>query len=209
MARLLYSLCFFLALPLIWLRLLWRSRRQPEYLQHLGERHGRFPPRPEGPLIWVHAVSVGETRAAQPLVEGLLAQYPDSRILLTGMTPTGRATGREVYGERVFQCYLPYDLPFTVDRFFRHFSPRFGVLMETEVWPNLLAAARRHGVPVLLANARLSARSARGSGWAAGVAGGEYPRGRRGLAAGRLAPARASSGAPDPGAASSAALRRS
>lgn len=162
MARLLYSLCFFLALPLIWLRLLWRSRRQPEYLQHLGERHGRFPPRPEGPLIWVHAVSVGETRAAQPLIEGLLAQYPDSRILLTGMTPTGRATGREVYGERVFQCYLPYDLPFTVDRFFRHFSPRFGVLMETEVWPNLLAAARRHGVPVLLANARLSARSARG-----------------------------------------------
>lgn len=162
MARFLYSLCFFLALPLIWLRLLWRARRQPDYLHHLGERHGFFPPRPDGPLIWVHAVSVGETRAIQPLVEALLDRYPDSRILLTGMTPTGRATGRDIYGERVFQCYLPYDLPFTVDRFFRHFSPRFGVLMETEVWPNLLAAARRHAVPVLLANARLSARSARG-----------------------------------------------
>ncbi|WP_371324070.1 lipid IV(A) 3-deoxy-D-manno-octulosonic acid transferase [Dechloromonas sp. ZY10] len=162
MARWFYSLCFFLALPLIWLRLLWRARRQPDYLQHLGERHGFFPPRPDGPLIWVHAVSVGETRAAQPLIDGLLAQHPDCRILLTGMTPTGRATGREIYGERVFQCYLPYDLPFTVDRFFRHFSPRFGVLMETEVWPNLLATASRHAVPVLLANARLSARSARG-----------------------------------------------
>ena len=162
MARLIYSLCFLLALPLIWLRLLWRARRQPEYLQHLGERHGRFPRRPDGPLIWVHAVSVGETRAAQPLIEGLLRQWPDHHILLTGMTPTGRATGLALYGTRVLQCYLPYDLPFTVDRFFEHFSPACGVLMETEVWPNLLAAARRHRVPVLLANARLSARSARG-----------------------------------------------
>src|SRR5574343_596380 len=110
------------------------------------------------PLIWVHAVSVGETRAAQPLIEGLLARWPDHRILLTGMTPTGREAGREVYGERVIQVYLPYDYPGAVRRFFRHFRPAFGVLMETEIWPNLLCSAKRAGVPVILVNARLSAR---------------------------------------------------
>ena len=164
MARLAYSLLLYLITPLIWLRLLWRGRRQPEYRQHLGERYGFYgQPAPEK-LIWVHAVSVGETRAAQPLIEGLQARWPGHRILLTGMTPTGREAGRQVYGDRVIQAYLPYDYPGAVDRFFGHFSPAFGVLMETEIWPNLLAAARRHGVPVILANARLSARSARGYG---------------------------------------------
>lgn len=164
MARLLYSLILYLATPLIWLRLLWRARKQPEYLQHLGERYGFYrQPVPEK-LIWVHAVSVGETRAAQPLIEGLQARWPEHRILLTGMTPTGRAAGQQVYGERVIQAYLPYDYPAAVDRFFCHFSPAFGVLMETEIWPNLLAAAQRKKVPVMLANARLSARSARGYG---------------------------------------------
>lgn len=162
MARLLYSLILYLASPLIWLRLLWRSRKQPEYLQHLGERWGFYGARPHQPLIWVHAVSVGETRAAQPLIQALQAHWPAHRILLTGMTPTGRATGQEVYGDSVLQAYLPYDFPGEVDRFFRHFSPQFGVLMETEIWPNLLAASQRHHIPVILANARLSARSARG-----------------------------------------------
>ena len=164
MTRLLYSLIFYLATPLILLRLLWRARKQPAYLQHLGERFGFYGGKPKQPLIWVHAVSVGETRAAQPLIEALQARWPDHGILLTCMTPTGRAAGLEVYGERVTQAYLPYDMPVTVDRFFRHFFPKFGVLMETEVWPNLLAAAQRHAVPVMLANARLSARSARGYG---------------------------------------------
>lgn len=164
MARIAYSFLLYLITPLIWLRLLWRGRKQPEYLENIGERYGFYiEPAPEK-LIWVHAVSVGETRAAQPLIAGLQARWPDHRILLTGMTPTGRAAGREVYGDEVIQVYLPYDYPGAVRRFFRHFSPEFGVLMETEIWPNLLAAAQDAKVPVVLANARLSARSARGYG---------------------------------------------
>jgi len=162
MARFLYTVIFYLATPLILLRLLWRARRQPEYLQHLGERWGFFGKRPRPALIWVHAVSVGETRAVQPLIEALRSSWPEHRILLTGMTPTGRAAGQDVYGDSVIQAYLPYDMPGAVERFFRHFSPAFGVLMETEIWPNLLAAAAQRNVPVMLANARLSARSARG-----------------------------------------------
>lgn len=168
MVRLAYALLWYCLTPLIWLRLAWRARKQPEYLQNLGERYGFYRQTPFNRLIWVHAVSVGETRAAQPLIEGLLAQWPEHRILLTGMTPTGRQTGAEVYGarfgERVIQVYLPYDYPGAVRRFFAHFNPAFGVLMETEIWPNLLAAAKTAGVPVVLANARLSARSARGYG---------------------------------------------
>lgn len=162
MARLLYCLALYLGVPLVWLRLLWRGRKQPEYLRHLGERWGFYGERQQKPCIWVHAVSVGETRAAQPLVEALLAAWPDHFLLLTGMTPTGRDAGRQVYGDRVIQAYLPYDYPGAVGRFFRHFRPRLGILMETEIWPNLLAGARSAGVPVALANARLSKRSARG-----------------------------------------------
>ena len=171
MARLFYSFVIYLATPLILLRLLWRARKQPEYLRHLGERWGFYRrPVPER-LIWVHAVSVGETRAAQPLIEALQCAWPEHHILLTCMTPTGRAAGREVYGDRVIQAYLPYDYPDADERFYRHFSPAFGVLMETELWPNLLAAAKRKGVPVILANARLSERSARGYGEVAALAG--------------------------------------
>jgi 3-deoxy-D-manno-octulosonic-acid transferase len=171
MARLLYSLLIYLATPLILVRLLWRARKQPEYLRNLGERWGYYRrPVPEK-LVWVHAVSVGETRAAQPLVAALQHAWPEHGILLTGMTPTGREAGREVYGDRVIQAYLPYDYPDAVDRFFRHFSPAFGVLMETELWPNLLAAAKRKDVPVILANARLSERSARGYGKVKALAG--------------------------------------
>ncbi len=162
--RLIYSLVLYLITPLIWLRLLWRARKQPEYLRHLGERYGFYRQPVPQKLIWVHAVSVGETRAAQPLIDGLLVKWPDHRILLTGMTPTGRETGLQVYGDSVIQAYLPYDYPAAVNRFFGHFSPAFGVLMETEIWPNLLQAAKNHKVPVMLANARLSARSARGYG---------------------------------------------
>lgn len=164
MTRFAYSLLLYLIAPLIWLRLLWRGRKQPEYRQHVGERYGFYRQLAPAKLIWVHAVSVGETRAAQPLIEGLQARWPDHAILLTGMTPTGREAGRQVYGGRVIQAYLPYDYPGAVGRFLRHFSPAFGVLMETEIWPNLLAAAKAAGVPVILVNARLSERSARGYG---------------------------------------------
>jgi len=164
MARFLYSSLLYLITPLIWLRLLWRGRKQPEYRQHVGERYGFYrQPVPEK-LIWVHAVSVGETRAAQPLIEGLQARWPGHRILLTGMTPTGREAGLQVYGDKLSQAYLPYDYPGAVGRFLEHFSPDFGVLMETEIWPNLLATAKCRQIPVVLANARLSVRSARGYG---------------------------------------------
>ncbi|MDR2111933.1 MAG: lipid IV(A) 3-deoxy-D-manno-octulosonic acid transferase, partial [Candidatus Accumulibacter sp.] len=165
MIRLAYSLLFYLAQPLIWLRLAWRARRQPGYLRHLGERYGFYPGRPPAPLIWLHSVSVGETRAAEPLIEALLAEYPEHSLLLTHMTPTGRAAGAELigkHGTRLSQAYLPYDLPDACARFLDHFKPRAGLLMETEIWPNLITAARARGLPVLLVNARLSAKSQRG-----------------------------------------------
>ncbi len=165
MARIVYTLLFFLAQPLVWLRLAWRARRQPEYLDKVGERYGHYPQTAPERLLWLHVVSVGETRAAEPLIKALLAAYPDHHLLMTHMTPTGRATGGELiskYGERLIQAYLPYDLPGACQRFFRHFRPSVGLLMETELWPNLIAAAASHGTPLLLVNARLSARSQRG-----------------------------------------------
>ncbi|MBA4092757.1 MAG: 3-deoxy-D-manno-octulosonic acid transferase [Candidatus Accumulibacter sp.] len=164
-ARFLYSLVFYLATPLVWLRLLWRARKQPEYLRHVGERYGFYAPPPLRPLIWLHAVSVGETRAAAPLLEALLLEYPQHTVLLTHMTPTGRTTGGEFvrqHAGRVVQAYLPYDLPDACARFLAHFQPQLGLLMETELWPNLIAAAHARGVPLALINARLSVRSARG-----------------------------------------------
>ncbi len=157
----LYTLLLYLLLPYILLHLLWRSRRQPEYLLHVGERFGFYRGKPAAPLIWLHAVSVGETRAAVPLVAQLQARYPKHRILLTHMTPTGRETGRQLFGDRVLQCYLPYDFPFAAQRFLRHFKPEIGLLMETEIWFNLVQACKKAGVPLLLVNARMSEKSAR------------------------------------------------
>jgi len=162
---LLYSILWWLALPLVLGRLWWRGRQEPGYRAHLGERLGFYGRRPEPRLtIMVHAVSVGETRAAEPLVEALLARWPGCRILLTHMTPTGRATGKALFakhGERVIQSYLPYDTGFMVGRFLHHFAPRMCILMETEVWPNLISACDAYGIPVALVNARLSERSLR------------------------------------------------
>lgn len=165
MPRFFYALLFYVVQPLIWLRLLWRSRKQPEYLRHLGERYGFHDQAAPGRLLWLHAVSVGETRAAEPLIIALLDEYADHSLLLTHMTPTGRATGGELiakYGPRVMQAYLPYDLPDACGRFLDHFKPRLGLLMETELWPNLIAAARQRSLPLALINARLSERSQRG-----------------------------------------------
>ncbi|HEY9103574.1 lipid IV(A) 3-deoxy-D-manno-octulosonic acid transferase [Chitinimonas sp.] len=162
MRRLLYTLAWYLALPLAFIYLWRRGGKQPAYRQHWAERLGRYLPSPQGPVIWLHAVSVGETRAAVPLVRALQARHPDHAILLTQMTPTGRDTARELFGDKVTVAYLPYDLPFAVRRFLRHFRPKFGVLMEMEIWPNLLHGAAEAGVPLYLVNARLSEKSLRG-----------------------------------------------
>ncbi|GAA4023952.1 lipid IV(A) 3-deoxy-D-manno-octulosonic acid transferase [Actimicrobium antarcticum] len=163
MKRWLYSLAWWLAVPLVLARLWWRGRREPGYRQHMAERFG-FPPRRmrTAPLLWVHAVSVGETRAAEPLIDALLAAYPDHDLLLTHMTPTGRATGAALFGhfgERLQQAYLPYDTGWMVGRFLGIFSPQLCILMETELWPNVMAQCTARGVPVALVNARLSPRS--------------------------------------------------
>ena len=160
--RLFYTLALWLLLPYIFLRLLWRARRQPEYLHHIGERFGFYPVSSDKPVIWLHTVSVGETRAAQSLIARLRAAYPNHRILLTHTTPTGRTAGEQLYGDGVLRMYLPYDYPFAVKRFLRRFKPQLGILMETEIWFNLIHACRESGVPLLLLNARLSEKSARG-----------------------------------------------
>lgn len=165
MSRLLYSLLWHVLLPLIPLRLLWRGMRQPQYRQHVGERFGCYrTPATQQPRLWLHAVSVGEMRAALPLVRALQQQYPQHALLLTCMTPTGRDTARQLYGDSVELVYLPYDLPWAVQRFVAYFRPQLAIFMETELWPNLIAACRQRRVPTLLANARLSERSARGYG---------------------------------------------
>lgn len=167
--RLLYTLAWLLLLPFAFAYLLWRSRRQPAYRGHWRERLGW--PRPLGgqPLIWVHAVSVGETRAAAPLVQALLRDHPHCRLLLTHATPTGRAAGAELFGERVRQAYLPYDLPPLTGLFLARTRPCAGIFLETEIWPNLYAACRRRKVPIFLVNARMSARSAAGYARLAGL----------------------------------------
>ncbi len=161
MARFLYTLAVLALLPWAVLHLLWRARRQPEYLRHWGERFGFFAAASPAPTIWLHAVSVGETRAAQPLVAALRQRYPDHRILFTHMTPTGRATSEALFGDDVERIYLPYDTPWAMRSFLRHYHPQFGLIMETELWPNLIAVCRHAGVPLSLVNARLSERSAR------------------------------------------------
>lgn len=161
MSRLLYTLATVALLPWAVLHLLLRSRRQPEYLHHIGERFARYPGNQDDrPLIWIHAVSVGETRAAESLIKALHLAYPGHRILLTHMTPTGRATTSPLL-EQCERRYLPYDTPWAVNAFLNHYRPDFGLIMETELWPNLIAACASRQIPLLLVNARLSERSAR------------------------------------------------
>lgn len=157
----LYRLALLLAAPLIPLRLLWRGRRERGYWRHWNERLA-LGPAPVAGALWIHAVSVGEMRAAQPLIAALRDAHPDVPVLLTCMTPTGRATAESLYGDFARIVYLPYDYAGSMRRFMRRLRPRVGILMETELWPNLIHAAARAHVPLVLANARLSERSARG-----------------------------------------------
>lgn len=163
--RLLYSFVWYIALPFVLLRLWIRGKKEPGYRQHIGERLGLYGKHSVTTqrYLWVHAVSVGETRAAEPLITGLLKQYPQHTILLTQMTATGRATGALLFGHnpRVERCFLPYDTLCMTKRFLQHFRPDIGILMETEVWPNLIHQCHLLHVPIMLANARLSEKSLR------------------------------------------------
>ena len=171
MWRLCYTLAIRIAAPFILARLWWRGRREPLYRRRIAERFGYYRdgmPRRLGaaphdrPVIWIHAVSVGEARASAALVRSLAAAHADHEIVLTCMTAAGRETLKELHGESVQIAWLPYDYPGAVRRFLERFRPRLGVLVETEIWPNLLAACSSYGVPVLLANARMSEKSALG-----------------------------------------------
>ncbi len=159
----LYRLIARCATPLAKLYLKKRARKQPDYLLHWDERFAecRYPA-PARPRLWVHAVSVGETNAAAPLIDDLMKRLGDVELLLTCMTPTGRDAGKKIVARwpgRAVQCYLPYDVPAFVEKFLDETRPTLGVLMETEVWPNLIAAARARGLPLVLANARESQKS--------------------------------------------------
>ncbi len=161
--RFLYSIVLYLSVPLVLLKLLLRGRRNRAYLERIPERFGCVAEPKSGlPVIWVHAVSVGEVQAAGALVKRLLRSYPGCQVVLTTITPTGAAQVEKLFSGSVEHRYLPYDLPHGVNLFLRRINPRLLVILETEIWPNLLHYCRRRGVPAILVNARLSSTSYRG-----------------------------------------------
>jgi len=164
--RLAYTLALYALLPGALGHLALRAWRQPAYLRNVPERFGYYDQeRPAQPVIWLHAVSVGETHAAAPLIHALRASHPDHRVVLTHTTPTGREAAHALFGDGVESCYLPYDFPGAAARFLRHFRPRVGILMETEIWPNLIHALHVRGVPLYLVSARLSEKSSKRYRW--------------------------------------------
>lgn len=173
----LYSTALYVLVPITVYHLIWRGFRQREYLLRWNERYAMYPTAPHATTAlsttphsmtphsmtaWIHAVSVGEVNAAAPLVDALRATRPDLRLLLTTITPTGSARVRALWGDTMEHVYLPYDLPGAVSRFLAHYRPHLALILETELWPNLLLGCRAHDVPVYIVNARLSERSLRG-----------------------------------------------
>ncbi len=158
----LYTIGLYLLAPFVLVRLWWRGRKNPRYRKRVAERFGFISPLSKRSRIWLHAVSVGETMAAAPLIEELLREYPDYSLLVTTTTPTGSAQLQRLFGEKVEHHYFPYDLPGVVRRFLARTRPRLLVVMETELWPNLYHRCAQEKIPVLLANARLSPRSLAG-----------------------------------------------
>ncbi len=154
--RLLYSLTLLLLMPLALGWLMWRSLRQTGHADRLGERLGSSPQLSGNPLIWVHGASVGEMRAAAPLVKALRQRYPQHALLITSFSAAGRDQAQALFGGRALIALLPYDLPFCVNRWLKCIRPTLGIIMETEIWPNLFAACTRRGVPLLMVSARLS-----------------------------------------------------
>jgi len=161
MLRTLYSLVLWLAMPAVLIRLAWRGYANPGYRRGWLERFGALRKRPlRQNVIWVHAVSVGEAQAAAPLIQALLQTRPDLDVFVTTTTPTGRDRVKQVFGSQVQVQFAPYDLPMVLGRYLDCLAPRMLVILETEIWPNLLAACAARKIPVILTNARLSARSA-------------------------------------------------
>lgn len=163
MFRFIYSVVFYLITPLIILRLVIRGLAAPNYRKRWGQRFGFFTPSESSKeTIWLHAVSVGETLAAVPLVKALQEKYPERRLLITCMTPTGSERITAAFGDSVDHSYAPYDTPGAVARFLKRVQPKMLIIMETELWPNTVAACYKRQIPVILANGRLSEKSARG-----------------------------------------------
>ena len=159
MTRFFYSCLMWALSPVLWLKLHLRARREPVYGQAIAERFGYYSQDVSSGALWIHAVSLGETRAIRSLIKALRLAYPDLRLLLTHGTATGRSEGVNLLREGDVQAWLPWDTPAAVGRFLRHFQPRMGVLIDTEVWPNLSAITQQQGIPLVLANARLSEHS--------------------------------------------------
>ncbi len=159
--RFFYTGLFSLLLPFVLLRLYWRGFKQAAYRHRWQERLAVFSQRYRSGSVWFHAVSVGEAEAAFPLIQRLKKQYPDTPMLVTTTTPTGSARVQAVLGDSVYHVYLPYDIPIVLSRFFRAFKPSMLVLLEKEIWPNLFAQCDENNIPLLIINARLSARSAK------------------------------------------------
>jgi 3-deoxy-D-manno-octulosonic-acid transferase len=160
--RYIYSMVLYALVPVIVIRLLYRSFRAPAYRKRWGQRFGFAPKLTDRKTIWLHAVSVGETLAAVPLIKALQKKYPTYRLMVTCMTPTGSQRIQAAFGDSVDHSYAPYDMPDAVARFLNRVEPELLIIMETELWPNTIAACRRRNIPVILANARLSEKSARG-----------------------------------------------
>ena len=160
--RIAYSFLLYLIFPIVLFRLYWRGRANPAYRQRIFERLGFVQANTAKPILWVHAVSVGETIAAQPFIEGLISAYPDHRILVTTTTPTGSDRVKVLFAERVAHLYFPYDLPDIIARFIKRINPQALIIVETEIWPNLFAGCHSKAIPILVINARLSQRSTRG-----------------------------------------------
>lgn len=157
--RYIYNFLLYLILPFLPLRLLWKSRKNQAYRQRIAERFGCFDFSVIEECIWVHAVSVGEAIAAVPLVKALLQSFPHIPIVITTMTPTGAELVKNIFGDKVKQLYVPYDYPAVVKRFLRQVNPKILIVMETELWPNLLYYSAARKIPIILSNARLSAKS--------------------------------------------------